>query len=105
MTTGDQGRRTSGWEAMLRNLAADTVVSEAVLYTSGGRRFTVEHGEPLTEQAAALVRQLVDDVDEAVSAAGYLGGGTVTDRPTSLTWTFPSTAVPARSVGPKGPTG
>ncbi len=55
MTTGDQARRTSGWQAMLRNLAADAVVAEAVLYASGGRRVTIEHGQPLTEQAAALV--------------------------------------------------
>lgn len=34
MTTGDQPRRTCGWEAMQRNLAADAVVA-AVLYPSG----------------------------------------------------------------------
>ncbi len=67
-------------------------------YASGARRLTVEHGQPLTEQAAALVQQLVDDVDQAAAAAGYLGGGTVTDRPTSITWTFPSTDVPARQL-------
>jgi hypothetical protein len=33
---------------MLRNLAADAVVAEAVLYAAGGRRLTVEHGGPLT---------------------------------------------------------
>lgn len=98
MTTGDHARRTSAWEAMQRNLAADAVLAEAVLYASGGRRLTVEHGQPLTEQAAALVRQLVDDVDAAVEAAGYLDGGTVTARPTSITWTFPSTGVPARTL-------
>jgi len=37
MTTDLQARRTSGWEAMQRNLAADAVVAEAVLYASGGR--------------------------------------------------------------------
>ncbi len=83
---------------MHRNLAADAVVAEAVLYASGGRRLTVEHGQPLTEQAAALVQQLVVDVDQAVEAAGYLGGASVTDRPTSITWTFPSTDVPARQL-------
>ena len=83
---------------MLRNLAADAVVVEAVLYAAGVRRLTVEHGQPVTEQAAALVRQLVDDVDQAVPAAGYLSGGTVTDRPTSITWTFSSTDVPARQL-------
>ncbi len=98
MTTGDHARRISGWEAMHRNLAADAVVAEALLYASGGRRLTVEHGQPLTEQAAALVRQLVDEVDQAVEDAGYCGGGTVTDRATSITWTFPSTDVPARQL-------
>jgi hypothetical protein len=83
MTTGDHARRTSGWEAMHRNLAADDVLAEAVLYASGGRRLTVEHGQPLTEQAAALVRQLVDDVDQAVADAGYLGGGSVS-RPADI---------------------
>ncbi len=83
---------------MLRNLAADAVVAEAVLYAAGGRRLTVEHGQPLTEQAAALVRQLVDDVDEAAARAGYLGGGTATGRPTSITWTFSSTDGPARQL-------
>ncbi len=83
---------------MLRNLAADAVVAEAVLYAAGGRRLTVEHGQPLTEQAAALVRQLVDDVDQAVAAAGYLGGGTVTGRPTSITWALSSTDGPAREL-------
>jgi len=29
---------------MLRNLAADAIVAEAVLYAAGGRRLTVEHG-------------------------------------------------------------
>lgn len=96
MSTEDQARRGSGWEAVLRTLAADAVVAEAVLYASGDRRLTVEYGQPLTEQAAALVRQLVDDVDQAAAAAGYLGGGTVTNRPTSITWTFSSTDVPAR---------
>jgi hypothetical protein len=98
MTTGDHARRTSGWEAMHRNLAADAVLAEAVLYASGGRRLTVEHGHPLTEQAAALVQQLVDDVDRAVADAGYLGGGSVTSRATSITWTFPSTNVPSRQL-------
>ncbi len=98
MSTEDQARRGSGWEAVLRTLAADAVVAEAVLYASGDRRLTVEYGQPLTEQAAALVRQLVDDVDKAAAAAGYLGGGTVTNRPTSITWTFSSTDVPARQV-------
>jgi hypothetical protein len=98
MTTGDSARRSSGWEAMRRNLAADAVLAEAVLYASGGRRLTVEHGQPLTEQAAALVQQLVDDVDAAVAAAGYLGGGTITARATSITWTFPSSDVPARQL-------
>ncbi len=46
----------------------------------------------------AMLRKLVDDVDQAVAAAGYLGGGTVTDRPTSITWTFSSTDVPARQL-------
>ena len=98
MTTGDQARRESGWDAMQRNLAADTVVAEALLYATGGRRLTVEHGQPLTSQAAALVPQLVDDVDAAASAAGYLDGGTVAGRPTSITWTFPSTGVAARRL-------
>ncbi len=42
MTTGDHARRASAWEAMHRNLAADAVLAEAVLYASGGRRLTVE---------------------------------------------------------------
>ncbi len=98
MTTDDSARRTSGWEAMHRNLAADAVLADAALYASGGRRLTVEHGQPLTDQAAALVQQLVDDIDQAAEAAGHLGGGTVTTRATSITWTFPSTHVPARHL-------
>jgi hypothetical protein len=98
MTTGDHARPTSGWEAMHRNLAADAVLAEAVLYASGGRRLTVEHGQPLTQQAAALVQQLVDEVDQAVEDAGYCGGGTVTGRATSITWTFLSGEVPARQL-------
>ena len=96
MTTDDHASRTSGWQAMHRNLAADAVVADALLYATGGRRLTVEHGKPLTMAAAALVRQLVDDVDRAAAAAGCLGGVTVTARSTSITWTFSSTDVPAR---------
>ena len=96
MTTGDhQARRGTGWDAMHSALAADAVVAEALLYASGGRRLTVEHGQPLSDQADAVVRQLVDAVDQAVTGAGYVGGGTVTSRATSITWTFPSTDVPA----------
>ena len=98
MTADHQAPRGSGWEAMHRTLAADAVVAEAQLYASGGRRLTVEHGQPLTDQAAGLVKQLVDDVDQAAASAGYLGGGTVTSRRTSITWTFPSTDVPARQL-------
>lgn len=98
MTADNQARRTSGWEAMQRNLAADAVVTDALLYASSGRRLTVEHGQPLTQQAAALLQQLVDDVDKAAALAGYLVGGTITARPTSITWTFPSTDVPARRL-------
>ena len=99
MTTGDsRARRGTGWEAMHRMLAADAVVAEALLYVSGGRRLTVEHGQPRTDQARALVQQLIDDVDQAAAAAGYLGGGTVTCRGVSITWTFPSTNVPARHL-------
>lgn len=83
---------------MQRSLAADAVVAEALLYASGGRRLTVEHGQPLTERAAALVQQLVDDVDQAAASAGYLGGGTVTSRGASITWTLPSSDVPARQL-------
>ena len=98
MTTGDQTGRTSGWEALQRSLAADAVLAEAVLYASGGRRLTVEHGQPLTEQATALLNQLVDDVYTAATAAGYLGAGTLTARATSLTWTFLSKDLPARQL-------
>ena len=98
MTADHHAHRASGWEAMQRNLAADAVVAEALLYASGGRRLTVEHGRPLIDQAAALVQQLVDDVDQAAADAGYLGGGTVTSRGASITWTFPSTDVPARQL-------
>ena len=99
MTTGDrQARRDGGWEAMHSTLAADAVLAEALLYASGGRRLTVEHGQPLTQQEAALVQQLVDDVDAAAAAAGYLGGGAVTAWPTSITWTFTSNSAPARSL-------
>ena len=99
MTTGDPlARRGSGWDAMHRTLAADAVVAEALLYASGCRRLTVEHGQPLTDQATTLVQQLVDEVDQAAASAGYLGGGTITSRGTSITWTFPSTDVPARRL-------
>jgi len=60
MTTGDRSHRSSGWDAMQRNLVADDVVAEAVLYASGGRRLTVEHGQPLTEggrRACAAARR------------------------------------------------
>ena len=99
MTADHQAHRGSGWEAMQRTLAADAVVAEALLYASGGRRLTVEHGQPLTGQAGALVQQLVDDVDQAATNAGHLGGGTVTSRGTSITWTFPATDVPAAHRG------
>ena len=99
MSTNDhQARRGSGWDAMHRTLAAEAGVGEALLYASGGRRVTVEHGQPLTDQAGALLQQLVDDVDQAATSAGHLGGGTVTSRGTSITWTFPSTDVPARRL-------
>jgi len=98
MTADHQAHRGSGWEAMHRTLAADAAVAEALLYASGGRRLTVEHGQPLTDQAGALVQQLVDDVEQAAAGAGYLGGGTVTSRGASITWTFPSTDVPARRL-------
>ena len=98
MTPDHQAHRGSGWDAMHRTLAADAVVAEALLYASGGRRLTVEHGQPLTEQAVALVQQLVDDVDQAAAAAGYLGGGNVVCGATSITWTFPSRDVPARQL-------
>ena len=98
MTADHQAHRGSGWEAMQRTLAADVVVAEALLYASGGRRLTVEHGQPLTDQAAALIHQLVDDVDLAAADAGHLDGGTVTSRGASITWTFPSTDVPARQL-------
>ncbi len=98
MTADHQAHRGSGWDAMHRTLAADAVVAEALLYASGGRRLTVEHGQPLTDQAAALVQRLVDDVDQAAANAGYLGAGTITSRGASITWTFPSTDVPARQL-------
>ena len=99
MTTGDhQAHRGTAWEAMHRALAADAVVAEALLYASGGRRLTVEHGQPLTNQATALVQRLVAGVEAGADAAGYLGGGTVTARATSITWTFPSTHVEARRL-------
>lgn len=79
-------------------LAVEAVLAEAVLYASGGRRLTVEHGQPLTEQATALVRQLVDDVHAAATAADYLGAGTLIARATSLTWTFAPTDLPARDL-------
>jgi len=43
-----------------------------------------------------LLRACVVDLDSV--RPGYLGGGTVTDRPTSITWTLPSTDVPARQL-------
>ena len=96
MTADHQADRGSGWEAMQRTLAADAVVAEGLLYASGSRRLTVEHGQPLTGQAAALVQQLVDDVD---AVAGYLGGGSSgVGRSMSITWTSPSTGVPARRL-------
>ncbi len=85
MTTGDdQARRGTGWEAMHRTLAADAVVTEALLYPTGGRRLTVEHGQALSSQAVALVEQLVGDVHQAAASAGYLGGGAITNRGTSI---------------------
>ena len=50
MTADHQAHRGSGWEAMQRTLAADVVVAEALLYASGGRRLTVEHGQLLTHE-------------------------------------------------------
>jgi hypothetical protein len=80
---------------MLRNLAAEAVLTDAALYASGRRRLTVAHGEPLTTDAAELVHHLVEQVNAAVDAAGHLGGMCLIGRSTSLTWTFPSTDVPA----------
>lgn len=95
--TGDQTRR-SGWETMLRNLDADAVLADAALYAAGKRRLTVEHGEPLSAAAGELLRRLVDQVVHVVDDAGYVCGGTLTVRSASLTWTFPSTDVPARDL-------
>lgn len=95
--TGDQSRR-SGWETMLRNLDADAVLADAALYAAGQRRLTVEHGEPLSAAAGELLRSLVDQVAHVVDDAGDLCEGTLTVRSTSLTWTFPSTDVPARDL-------
>lgn len=64
MTADHQAHRGSGLEAMHRNLAADAVLAEAHLYACGGRRLTVEHGQPRTGRAAALEQQLDDDVDQ-----------------------------------------
>ena len=58
--------------------------------------FTRSAGTP--RSAGAYLQQLVDDVDQAAVDAGYLGGGTVTSRGASITWTFPSTDVPARQL-------
>ena len=73
MTADHQARRGSEWEAMHRTLAADAVVAGVLLNASGGRRLTVEHGQPLTGQGAAPVQQLVDDVGQTAENAGYLG--------------------------------
>lgn len=97
MTIDDCGRR-SGWTTMLANLAADAVLAEAAVYAGGGRRVTVDHGQPLTPQAEHLLQQLLDEVDAATDQAGHCGGGTVTIRATSITWTYPSLAVPAREL-------
>jgi hypothetical protein len=58
----------------------------------------VEHGEPLTTDAVELLHRLVEHVTTAVDAAGYVGGGQLTGRSASLTWTFPSTDVPVRDL-------
>ncbi len=97
MSTGEPTRRT-GWETTLANLAADAALADAALYASGARRLTVDHGQPLTDAAEMLLQRLVDDVDAAAAAAGYLGGGLLTRRATSITWTFPATDVPARQL-------
>lgn len=52
MSTEDQARRGSSWQAVLRTLAAEAVVADALLYASGGRRLTVEHGQPLPTRPA-----------------------------------------------------
>ena len=75
MTTGDQARLTNGWDAMHQALTADAVVADALLYASGGRRLTVGHGQPLTDQAGALVQQLVDDVGQAAAGAATSAAG------------------------------
>lgn len=77
-----------------------SVVAEAVLYATGGRRLAVEHGQPLTEQAATLVQQLVDDVDQgaearpATSAASPSPAGRTRSRRPSR----PPTHLPARHL-------
>ena len=92
-----EDRRWVGWETAVWGIAADAAVAEAELYVTGHRRVTVEHGEPLTAAAGQLLARLVEEVDAAVAAAGYLHGGTRVHRATSITWCFPSTeAVPAR---------
>lgn len=79
-------------------MAAGAVLADAALYASGHRRFTVEHGEPLTANAAELLHGLVEQVSAAVDAAGYVGGGQLAGRTTSLSWTLPSTDVLARDL-------
>lgn len=87
-----------GWSSLAANLAADAVLFDAQLYAAGCRRLTVEHGEPLTEQAIALLVQLIADVDHAALRTDA-SSCTRLIRPTSVTWTFTgSDQVPAQSV-------
>ena len=57
-------------------------------------------GQPRAKDTSHLgpPRQLVDDVDQAAAAAGYVGSATVTSRPASITWAFPSPDVTASTL-------
>lgn len=91
--------RRSSWETMLRNLAAEAVLTDAALYAAGHRRLTVEHGEPTSPPTPpSSCTASSSKVNAVVDAAGHVGGTLLLGRLTSLTWTFPSTDVPARNL-------
>lgn len=90
MTTGNQARRTSGREAMQRNLAAAAaVVAEALLYASGGPPW----GSRRTTGGSARARRrgpgnVHDQLDPRMARAGGTPSSPSSSPPIDITGTI-----------------